>query len=119
MERIVELYNNAPHRELSRILHFPVSPKMAQLDDRIEREIVRYAMTYNHNMRDTNGFTLPVGTKCYVYNSKDAMAKRRSVLKPWVGEIVAFNGALYDVRRSDNGAIEKCARSMLRPLGGT
>jgi hypothetical protein len=44
------------------------------------------------------------------------MAKRRSVVKPWVGEIIGFNGSIYDVRRLDVGLVEKYARTMLNPI---
>jgi hypothetical protein len=116
MNHLVELYNNAPHRGLSQIMEFEVSPSMVQNDIELEREICRRTQALNYSIRYSDGFEVPVGTNVYIYNSKDAMSKRRSLLKPFIGTVVGFNGVLYDVQRSDNNEVQKCSRSMLKPL---
>jgi hypothetical protein len=114
MKRIVQFYNTAPHKRLSKIMGFEVSPNMAEQDSDLEREIIRRIQIKNEEIRNQHGFVLRIGTKVYVHNPRDTLGKRRSSVKPYVGVVVGFNGVLYDIR-TPNG-IQKYSRSQLKPL---
>jgi hypothetical protein len=114
MKRIVMFYNTAPHKTLSKIMGFEVSPNMAEQDTDLEIEIIRRILMKNQEVKNQNGFVLEAGSKVYVYNPRDTMNKRRSSVKPYVGEVVRFNGILYDVRTPHG--IQKYSRSQLKPV---
>jgi hypothetical protein len=115
MEKIVMLYNNAPHRGLSQIMKFVVSPTMADNDAELEREIIRRQMIRNENIINSEGFMLPVGTNVAVYNEKDAMAKRRTVNKPYTYTVNGFHGGFFDLKDTD-GKTTLAARSKIKPI---
>jgi hypothetical protein len=114
MKRIVQFYNTAPHKTLSKIMGFEVSPNMAEQDLDLEIEIIRRFQIKNEEIRNQHGFVLDIGSKVYVYNPRDTVNKRRTSIKPYVGVVVGFNGVLYQVR-TPNG-IQKYSRSQLKPI---
>jgi hypothetical protein len=115
MDKIVMLYNNAPHRGLSQIMKFVVSPTMADNDVELEREIIRRQMIMNDNIINSDGFMLPVGTKVEMYNEKDAMSKRRTMSKPYTYTVNGFHGGFYELQAPD-GKTTLTARSKIKPL---
>ena len=48
MKKIVDLYNNAPHKTLSKYAGFAVTPTMVQNDEKLESYIVRKIMQHNY-----------------------------------------------------------------------
>jgi hypothetical protein len=113
MRRICQFYDAAPHRTLSKIMGFDVSPDMAEQDGDLEREIVRRIQTNNYRVRNQYGFQLPIGCRVYIYNPKDVLLKRRAQVKPYIGVVEGVEGSLYLVRTPVG--IEKCSRYQLKP----
>jgi hypothetical protein len=116
MKRIAEFYNNAPHNGLCKILGFAVTPTNVESDIRLQNEVIRRTIAMNHYVRKTRGFMLPVGTEVYVYNSPDAMNKRRAAVKPSIYTIIGFNGSSFQIRNKDTGEIEWSSRSKIKPV---
>jgi hypothetical protein len=114
MRRIVQFYDAAPHRTLSKIMGFDVSPDMAEQDPDLEREIIRRIQARNYAVKSQLGFKLPIGCQVYILNPKDTLLKRRSALKPYIGVVEGRAGSLYLVR-TPNG-IEKSTRYQLKPV---
>jgi hypothetical protein len=114
MKRLFQFYNAAPHRTLSKIIGFDVSPDMAEQDPDLEREIIRRIQARNYAVRSQLGFELPIGCRVYILNPKDTLLKRRSAVKPYIGVVEGISGSLYLVR-TPNGT-EKCSRYQLRPV---
>ena len=82
MKQIVNFYNNAPRKTLSKYAGFPVTPTMAQNDAKLEWYIVRKIMQHNHIIMHDLEFKLDEGTRVKAYNEKDPFAKRRTVIRP-------------------------------------
>ena len=113
MVKIIDLYNNAPHKTLSKLIGFEVSPSMVQNDKALESEIIRQIDIENDHIKNNIGFILDVGSKVYIYNSKDGLNKRRSMIKPYIGIIKGFNGVVYEVEY--NSITQQYPRSLLKP----
>jgi hypothetical protein len=115
MDKIVTLYNNAPHKGLSNIMGFIVTPTMADNDSVLEREIIRRQMITNDTIINSDGFILPIGLTVEVYNERDAMAKRRTMTKPFTYTVNGFHGGFYTLT-DPTGKITLSARSKLKPV---
>jgi hypothetical protein len=116
MRRITQFYNNAPHNGLSKILGFTITPTDAERDIRLQKEVIRRTIAMNHYVRKTKGYMLSVGTEVHVYNSPDAMNKRRASIKPSIYTIIGFNGSAFQLRNNDNGEVEWSSRSKIKPV---
>ena len=103
MDDIVKQYNHAPHKGLSKWAGFVVSPQMVNDDPELEEFIVRKICQENYNVMSTPGFTLNEGAHVKVYNEKDAMNKRRSIIQPGDFVINGFRNGLYEVSGKVNG----------------
>jgi hypothetical protein len=117
MKELVKLYNNAPHQTLSKIMGFPVSPNQADLDHRLEAEIVKRIVAKNSGIKQLSGFHLRVGQTVAVYNEADGMLKRRSKVKPGTYTVEQFGGILYRLRGPD-GKISLQPRYKLKQISG-
>ena len=116
MEKIVEYYNNAPHKGLSKWAGFSVTPQMVMNDKRLEEYIVRKIVQANHEIMNRLGFQLKEGTEVKVYNEKDSLTKRRSVIQPGKFIVQGFNRGLYRVKNINDGSIQLVPRFKLNPL---
>ena len=103
MAEIVNQYNNAPHKGLSKWAGFLVTPKMVNDDPELEDYIVRKICQENFNVMNKPGFVLNKGTHVKVYNNKDVMNKRRSIIQPGDFVINGFRNGLYGVQGRVNG----------------
>ena len=118
MDEIVNQYNNAPHRGLSQWAGFSVTPKMVNDDPELEEYIVRKICQENYNIMNRAGFKLNAGTHVKVYNEKDSMNKRRSIIQPGDFVINGFRNGLYEVEGKVNGknTIQMIPRYKLDPI---
>ena len=103
MDNIVKQYNNAPHKGLSKWAGFSVSPKMVNDDPDLETYIVRRICQENYNVMNRPGFKIKAGTNVKVYNEKDSMSKRRSIIQPGSFKVKGFKNGLYEVEGNVNG----------------
>ena len=103
MDNIVKQYNNAPHRGLSKWAGFSVTPKMVNDDPDLETYIVRRICQENFNVMNRPGFKIKAGTNVKVYNEKDSMSKRRSIIQPGSFKVNGFKNGLYEVEGNVNG----------------
>lgn len=97
MNEIINQYNNAPHKTLSKYAGFQVSPKMVQEDPDLEEFIVRRILQKNYLIMSQPGFHLEPNTQVKVYNEHDSLMKRRSIIQPGQHHIVGFKNGLYEV----------------------
>ena len=112
MKILVDNYNMAPHKHLSKYLGEPTSPN--DMDEDREKYIIRKICQENYNIRDQAWYHLPSGMSVDVYNEKDSMFKRRSKKRYGNYRIVDYKGGLYNVRDGDNDNIW-VPRYMLNP----
>ena len=115
MDINVKQYNNAPHRGLSKWAGFSVTPKMVNDDPDLETYIVRRICQENFNVMNRPGFKIKTGTNVKVYNEKDSMSKRRSIIQPGSFKVNGFKNGLYEVEGNVNGKnkIQKIPRYKL------
>lgn len=116
MESLVFQYNNAPHSTLTKYAGFPVTPFEAQCDIELEDLIVKNIARENYLIRERVGFYIPTGTRVKIYNEKDNMKKRRSVIQPGAFEIVAFSDGLYIVKNIISEELQSVPRWKLSPI---
>jgi hypothetical protein len=105
MNKLLRYYNSAPHRGLSKIMGFDVKPLDVENDNELEQEIIRRLIAINHEIKDRNGFVLPVGATVEVYNANTVMDKRRSAVRavPWV--VDGFTGGFYKLKNNNGDEI--------------
>ena len=103
MYDIVKQYNNSPHKGLSKWAGFSVTPKMVNDDPDLETYIVRRICQENYNVMNRPGFKIKAGTNVKVYNEKDSMSKRRSIIQPGSFKVNGFKNGLYEVEGNVNG----------------
>ena len=116
MQKIVEYYNNAPHKGLSKYAGFSVSPSMVQNDPKLEEWIVRKIMQKNYEVMNRKGFKLKRGTEVKVYNEKDSLSKRRTVIRPDEFMVLRFDKGLYRVKNKNDNSIKLVPRYKLDPI---
>lgn len=97
MKEIVNQYNNAPHKTLSKYAGFSVSPQMVNIDPDLEEYIVRRITQENYIIKCQPGFNIPLNTQVKVYNEHDSLMKRRSIIRPGIYHVIGFNNGLYEV----------------------
>ena len=100
MEILINNYNMAPHKHLSKYLGELTSPN--DMDEDREKYIIRKICQENYNIRDQVWYHLPSGMSVDVYNEKDSMFKRRSKKRYGNYSVVDYKGGLYNVRDGDN-----------------
>ena len=115
MDSLVNQYNNAIHNTLSKYAGFPVTPKQVQNDIELEDYIVRNVARENYLTRERIGYYLKKGTKVKVYNEKDSMNKRRSIIQPGDFEVVAFTDGLCIVKNIVNDELQTVPRWKITP----
>ena len=98
MDELVEQYNNAPHRILSEYAGYSVSPKQVQEDPNLESFIVRRICQSNYNVQLSDGFYLEPNTKVDVFNEKDTLRKRRTIVQPGNYTVQDFNNGVYTIQ---------------------
>ena len=102
MKVLVDQYNNAPHKTLSKYLEMDITPQMVQDDPELEDYITRQIHKQNNNIMNQPGFKLAIGTPVKIYNERDSMMKRRSIIQPGKYHIVDFHNGMYIVADDKN-----------------
>ena len=102
MNNIVLQYNNAPHKALSKWLGFQASPQMVHDDYMLEEYIIRQITKANNAITNSYGYNIPPNTHVNVYNEKDSMIKRRTVIQPNDHKVIGKRGALFIVADNKN-----------------
>ena len=118
MDELVYQYNNAPHKTLSKLAGFSVSPQQVQDDPELEGFITRRICQENYNIKSSPGFMLENNTNVKVYNQSDNMMKRRTKIQPGEFVVKGFNNGLFDVEGVVNGVnkIQKLPRYKIAPI---
>jgi hypothetical protein len=107
MRGILAQYHYAPHRGLSELMGFAISPSLMEEFPQLQWEVRRRLIARNQEIYMSNGYDLPIGTKVAIFNENTAMGKRRSVVKPEVFVVLDFNGAFYRLRQVGNNLREE------------
>ena len=102
MDNITLQYNNAPHKSLSKWLGFQASPQMVHDDYMLEEYIIRQITKANNAITNSYGYDIPPNTHVNVYNEKDSMIKRRTVIQPNDHKVIGKRGALFIVADNKN-----------------
>ncbi len=118
MDEIVNQYNNAPHRGLSKWAGFSVTPKMVNDDPELENYIVRRILQANWEIKNNASFNINDGVNVKVYNMTDNKMKRRSVIRPGEFKVIGKKNGLYEVEGKLNGENETqlLPRYLLDPI---
>jgi hypothetical protein len=117
MREIVRQYNEAPHSTLTRFgPGFPITPAMAQKDAELEAYICRAIAQENMEVRRQQGFDLPPGTPCLVYNDISPLGKRRSSTRPEIFVVVSFERGKYQMRGDVSGTVLWLPRFKISPI---
>ena len=103
MEILINNYNMAPHKHLSKYLGELTSPN--DMDEDREKYIIRKICQENYNIRNQPFYRLSPGMSVDVYNEKDSMFKRRSKKRYGNYHVVDYKGGLYNVNDGDNDNI--------------
>ena len=111
-------YNNAPHRGLSKWAGFSVTPKMVNDDPELENYIVRRILQANWEIKNNASFNINDGVNVKVYNEKDPMMKRRSIIQPGEFKVIGKENGLFKVEGKLNGKnrIQLLPRYLLDPI---
>ena len=115
MKRIEWIYNNAPHKTLSKYAGIQVTPDEVDNDEELESFINRRIRQDNYNIVNSYGFNIPEGSKVSVYNERNDKAKRRSEIQPGNYTILKRNGNLYEIMDED-GNVETKSRTKINPI---
>jgi hypothetical protein len=106
MNELLRYYNLAPHKVLSDIMEFDVRPLDVENDQLLESEIIRRLIAQNHDIKNKQGFMLPVGSRVEVYNEKNSLgSKRRSAIRGSSWAVDSFNGGFFSLRNSNGREI--------------
>ena len=89
---------------------------MVQNDPKLEEYIVRKIVQANHNVMNKKGFQLKEGTEVKVYNEKDSLTKRRTVIQPGKFIIEGFNRGLFKVKNINDNSIQLVPRFKINPI---
>lgn len=112
MSHILEQYNQVPHNTLTKILGFPCSPKMAEEDPEVEREIINRLRTLNRRIMSQPFYFLKPGTEVKIMNPKSPLVKRRTVVKDGVYRVKRQKGAVVEIE----GILNPLPRTMVSEL---
>ena len=95
MVYIVNLYNNTPHKTLSKYAGIKVSPNDVDNNPELEEFIVRKIHQKNYEIMHCEGYNLYPGEEVVVYNPNSSMAKRRTVIQPGNWKVKEYLGTGY------------------------
>ena len=104
---IVNLYNNAPHKTLSKYAGQLVSPNQVDEDDKLEEFIIRRIQQENYNISSQYGYDIKPGEEVLIYNERNNMAKRRSEIEPETYFINERIGNKYSIKDKSGNVIKE------------
>ena len=99
LDGLCSIHNRTPHKTLSTVMGFPVSPRTMMEHNEIHQEFVRRLAGRNYNIPHDD---LSVGTKVYVYQPPSPMKKRRTSAEDDM-YIVERTGPRYLLRNERTG----------------
>ena len=94
MERLIQEYNNSPHKTLSDIVGFPISPNEVDANKRIEDEIVFNRIRDNLKIKLKNDYNI-IGQNCRCLNESSKFDKVKNKLLPGIWKIVGTEHGLF------------------------
>ena len=80
MVDLVNQYNHAPHKTLTKYAGHVVSPHDVQFDNELENKIVRKICQNNYVITHSYGYKIPNNMNVNVFEENDRLTKRRSVV---------------------------------------
>ena len=107
MEEILQIYNNAIHLGLSKIIGFDVSPEDVANDKDLETEYIKRVEQMNFNVQSQHDFKLSDGEIVYIYNDKNPLTKRRATLNPEPYEVIGRENGLVILKDSIGNVIKR------------
>ena len=113
MNELVDQYNRAPHRTLSELAGFSVSPTDVENDSDLESFIIRRIIQNNYNVKSQPGYQLDAGQKVNVFNEKDTLMKRRTIVQPGEYTVTGYDNGVYQIQ--GEGLVQNIPRYKLRP----
>ena len=130
MNAIVEIYNNAPHDTLNKVIRYRVvgedgtryslTPNLVDSIPELQNIYYKNMMSMNYLQMTQDGYELPVGTLVSVYNERNSyMDKRRTVIRPKLYRVVERVGGMYKcVNVNDDTDVVITSRIKLSPAIG-
>lgn len=130
MNAIVEIYNNAPHDTLNKVIRYRVvdddgnryslTPNLVDSIPELQNIYYKNMMSMNYLQMTQDGYELPVGTLVSVYNERNSyMDKRRTVIRPKLYRVVERVGGMYKcVNVNDDTDVVVTSRIKLSPAIG-
>ena len=115
MVYIVNLYNNTPHKTLSKYAGIKVSPNDVDNNPALEEFIVRKIHQENYDIMHREGYNLYPGEQVVVYNVPSSMAKRRSVIEPGNWKVKEYLGNMFEIE-NEKGETQKVSRYKIHPI---
>ena len=94
MERLIQEYNNSPHKTLSDIVGFPISPNEVDANKRIEDEIVFNRIRDNLKIKLKDDYDI-IGQRCRCLNESGKFDKVKNKLLPGIWKIVGAEHGLF------------------------
>ncbi|EAY22615.1 hypothetical protein TVAG_036410 [Trichomonas vaginalis G3] len=116
MQQLVDVYNNTPHSTLSKIMNFPLTPNQVAGDIELENEIFRRIKAENFNVIHKPGYDVGEGSKVYVLEDYDTMAKKRLKVKQDIWRVEDYVNGWYQLRNENTGEKIKRTRAYINPL---
>ena len=95
MKKLVLNYNLAPHKTLSKLLKSKISPYDAHNNPEIENEIINKLNQLNLEIKSQKDYYIPIKQKVAIYNDKHPLIKRRTIVKPYIYEIIDNSKSLF------------------------
>lgn len=111
MSRIVNNYNNVPHETLSSLCGFDVTPMDVVSDPELEAYVIKKTMIRNHEVANSDGYELSIGSIVKVYLPKDGLTKRRWIVRDELFVVVGRVGLRYRIRGLRSGVEIVVSRS--------
>ena len=113
MQYLVDEYNASPHRTLSNVLGYSVSPNEVDNNEYLEEQIMTHMIRQNILTVNDKNYVLEPNSKVHLYNDTSGIEKRRCTWLPDEYTVVGNEGGLVKVCSKD-GKIFNVSRWMLK-----
>ena len=102
MLKIIYIYNHSPHNTLSKLLNRRISPIEIYQNKNLQNIIIQKLNNQSKKIFHQNKFLIPENTLVNVYNEKNHLIKRRTVIRPDLYKIININGTMYKLQNVKN-----------------
>ena len=102
MLKIIYIYNHSPHNTLSKLLNRRISPIEIYQNKNLQNIIIQKLNNQNKKIFHQNKFLIPENTLVNVYNEKNHLIKRRTVIRPDLYKIINIDGTMYKLQNVKN-----------------